>query len=309
MIVLVIGGNGFLGSNLVAGLRDAGYGVRVLDCSPPRGDFDWQSVDYRTGGLGDADSLVQVLRGVGMVYHLASTTVPGTSNLDPIYDVSTNVVGSLNLIAAMAKAGVRRIVFFSSGGTVYGVPQHLPIEESHALRPISSYGVTKVAVENYLLMYQQLGTLDPLILRPSNPYGPRQSTAGIQGAVGAFLGKALANQGVSIWGDGEIIRDYIYVDDLIALAIRAGVSDVCGIYNAGSGTGLSLNELCDLVREITGSALPIEYLPARKFDVPKVILDVSAACNRFNWAPGTSLKDGIARTWAAFQASSGAGPS
>jgi UDP-glucose 4-epimerase len=302
MIVLVIGGNGFLGSNLVSGLRDAGYGIRVLDRSPPRSDFDWQGIDYRIGGLDDADSLVEVLNGVGMIYHLASTTVPGTSNLDPIYDVSSNVIGSLNLIAAMSKAGVRRIVFFSSGGTVYGVPQHLPVEESHVLRPISSYGVTKVAIENYLLMYQQLGTLDPLILRPSNPYGPRQSAAGIQGAVGTFLGKALVKQGVSIWGDGEIIRDYLYVDDLIALAIRAGVTDICGVYNVGSGTGLSLNELCNLVREITGAPLPVEYLPARKFDVPKVVLDIYAASKQFGWAPNISMEEGLARTWASFQA-------
>lgn len=301
MIVLVIGGNGFLGSSLVSGLRDAGYGVRVLDRSPPRGDFDWKGVDYRIGGLDNPDTLVEVFSGVGMIYHLASTTVPGTSNLDPIYDVSTNVVGSLNLISAMSKAGVRRIVFFSSGGTVYGVPQHLPVKESHVLRPISSYGVTKVAIENYLLMYEQLGTLDPLILRPSNPYGPRQSTAGIQGAVGTFLGKALANEGVSIWGDGEIIRDYLYVDDLTSLAIEAGVSGVCGVYNAGSGSGLSLNELCDLVREITGAPLPVEYLPARKFDVPKVVLDIDATSKQFGWIPNISMKDGIARTWASFQ--------
>lgn len=302
MIVLVIGGNGFLGSHLVSGLRDVGYAIRVLDRSSPRSNFDWRGVDYRIGGLDDADALVEVLRGVDVIYHLASTTVPGTSNLDPIYDVSTNVVGSLNLVAAMSKTGVRRIVFFSSGGTVYGVPQHLPVEESHVLRPISSYGVTKVAIENYLLMYQQLGTVDPLILRPSNPYGPRQSTAGIQGAIGTFLGKALAKQGIGIWGDGEIVRDYLYVDDLIALAIKAGVTDVCGVYNAGSGTGFSLNQLCNLVREVTGESLPVEYLPARKFDVPKVVLDISATSKQFGWMPNISMKEGLARTWVSFQA-------
>lgn len=305
MIVLVIGGNGFLGSSLVSGLRDAGCGIRVLDRSPPRCDFDWHGIDYRVGGLDNVDSLAETLSDVNIIYHLASTTVPGTSNLDPIYDVSTNVVGSLNLIAAMAKANVRRIVFFSSGGTVYGVPQHLPVEESHVLRPISSYGVTKVAIENYLLMYQQLGTLDPLILRPSNPYGPRQSTAGIQGAIGVFLGKALNNQGVSIWGNGDTVRDYIYVDDLIELAIRAGASGVCGIYNAGSGVGLSLNEICDLIRAVTGAPLRVDYLASRKFDVPKIVLDVSAARNQFNWVPEVHLKDGISRTWTALQKTSG----
>lgn len=301
MKALVIGGNGFLGSSLIDGLRRDAVDVRVLDRSAPRQDFDWHGIDYRTGSLEDVSALVDMLDGIDAVYHLASTTVPGTSNQDPVYDVASNVVGSLNLISAMSQACVRRIVFFSSGGTVYGVPRHLPVAESHVLHPISSYGVTKVAIENYLLMYQQLGTIDPLILRPSNPYGPRQSAAGIQGAVGAFLGRALVNQGVTIWGDGETIRDYIYVDDLIRLAIKAGTSDVCGVYNAGSGMGLSLNELCGLIRDVTGAPLPAEHLPARKFDVPKVVLDISAACAEFNWAPDVSVKDGIARTWAAIK--------
>ena len=304
MKVLVIGGNGFLGSNLIAGLQRVGAAIRVLDRFPSRVDFDWRGIDYRIGDLEDVDSLVEALDGIDLVYHLASTTVPGTSNQDPVYDVSSNVVGSLNLIAAMSKAQVRRIVFFSSGGTVYGVPQHLPVEESHVLRPISSYGVTKVAIENYLLMYQQLGMLDPLILRPSNPYGPRQSSAGIQGAVGTFLGKALNNKGVSIWGTGDTVRDYIYVDDLIELAITAGMSNMCGVYNAGSGVGLSLNELCVVIREITGAELPVEYLPARKFDVPKVVLDIAAARMKFEWSPSTSLREGLARSWAALRATS-----
>ena len=127
MRVLVIGGNGFLGSNLVKGLRDAGHRVRVLDCLSQRADFDWRGIDYRLGGFDDADVLSDALNGVDVVYHLASTTVPGTSNQDPVFDVASNVIGSLNLIAAMSKAGVRRIVFFSSGGTVYGVPQSLPV--------------------------------------------------------------------------------------------------------------------------------------------------------------------------------------
>ncbi|HEY1139206.1 MAG TPA: NAD-dependent epimerase/dehydratase family protein, partial [Lysobacter sp.] len=206
----MIGGNGFLGSSVVEGLLADGHRVRVLDRSPARPDVDWGRVDYRIGGLDDRATLQAVLEGVDCVYHLASSTVPGTSNQDPAFDVGSNLVGALNLIAEMADAGVRRIVFFSSGGTVYGNPERIPVDEAHPLRPISSYGVVKVAIENYLSMYQRLGQLDPLILRPSNPYGPRQSTSGIQGAVAAFLGRALNGEGVQIWGDGEVVRDYIY---------------------------------------------------------------------------------------------------
>lgn len=301
MSVLVIGGNGFLGSSLVEGLRAAGSAVRVLDVAPARSDVDWSQVDYRIGGLGDARVLAEALDGVERVYHLASTTVPGSSNLDPVYDVSTNLIGSLRLIQSMVEAGVRRIVFFSSGGTVYGNPERIPVDERHPLRPISSYGVIKVAIENYLLMYQRLGMLDPLILRPSNPYGPRQSVSGMQGAIGAFLGKARAGEGVRIWGDGEIVRDYLYIDDLVELAVRAGASAECGVYNAGSGAGQSLNELCALVRELTGQSLPVEYLPGRDFDVSKIVLDIQAARTRFDWSPQVSLRDGVERTWRALQ--------
>lgn len=299
MSVLVIGGNGFLGSSLVEGLRAAGHAVRVLDRSAPRADVDWRGVDYRIGGLDDADSLKLALDGIERVYHLASTTVPGSSNRDPAFDVSSNLLGALRLVEAMAAADIRRIVFFSSGGTVYGNPERIPVDEGHPLRPISSYGVVKVAIENYLMMYARLGTLDPIILRPSNPYGPRQSTSGMQGAIGAFLGKAKAGSGVSIWGDGEVVRDYVYVDDLIELAIRAGSSDACGVFNAGSGRGQSLNELCALVRELTGSPLPVEYLPGRDFDVSKIVLDIHAAQSRFDWSPQVSLRDGVERTWRA----------
>lgn len=301
MNVLVIGGNGFLGTWIVDKLRQRCVAVRVLDRAEQRSDFDWRGVDYRAGGLEDVSSLVDVLQDIDVVYHLASSTVPGTSNQDPVFDVSSNVIGSLRLIQAMGQAGVRRIVFFSSGGTVYGVPRHLPVHESHPLHPISSYGVTKVAIENYLLMYQQLGAVDPLILRPSNPYGPRQSTAGIQGAVAAFLGRALRGEGIAIWGDGETVRDYIYVDDLVELAVNAGVSKVCGIFNAGSGHGLSLNELSQCVRDVTGQILPAEYLPARGFDVPKVVLDIAAASSQFDWAPKIGMQEGLSRTWQALR--------
>jgi len=264
-----------------------------------RRDFDWRGIDYRVGGLDSTAEVVDALQDINLVYHLASSTVPGTSNQDPIFDVSSNVGGSLRLIQAMAQVGVRRIVFFSSGGTVYGIPHSLPVRESHPLHPISSYGVCKVSIENYLSMYHHLGVIDPLILRPSNPYGPRQSTAGIQGAVSAFLGGALRDEGISIWGDGETVRDYIYVDDLAELAVRAGLSGVCGTYNAGSGLGCSLNELSQCVRDVTGRRLPAEYLPARGFDVPKIILDITSASSKFGWKPKVDLRKGVAMTWEA----------
>ena len=301
MRALVIGGNGFLGSSLVDGLRGRVDHVRALDRSAARPDFDWSGIEYIVGAYADDEVLHTALSGVDIVFHLASTTVPSTSNADPENDVASNLVGTLRLLSAMRATGLRRIVFFSSGGTVYGDPSRLPVDESHPLNPISSYGVVKVAIENYLRMYQQLGELDPMIIRPSNPYGPRQVASGLQGAVASFLGKAHDHGTVSIWGVGDVVRDYLYVDDLMSLAIEAGLSRVSGVVNAGSGEGCSLNQLCALIRQQTGASLPAEYLPGRSFDVRNIVLDISSARTLFGWTPRISLAEGISRTWAALE--------
>lgn len=297
MKVLVTGGNGFLGASLVERLRAGGHAVRVLDPAPPRADMDWNGVDYVRAGLDHPDLAGEVLKGVDLVYHLSSTTVPATSNLDPAADVRGNLLASLRLFEAMGQAGVRRIVFFSSGGTVYGNPDVLPVGEDHPLRPISSYGVVKSAIEQYLGMYRQLGVLQPVILRPSNPYGPRQSAAGAQGVVAAFLARAGEGQGVAIWGDGSTVRDYLYVDDLVTLAVRAGESGEVGVFNAGSGEGVSLDQLCARIRAVTGAALPVDYLPARGIDVRQVVLDIDRARRVFGWQARTTLDEGLSRTW------------
>jgi UDP-glucose 4-epimerase len=299
VLALVIGGNGFIGSSLVERLRDAGHGVRVLDQTSPRSDVDWNGIQYVIGNLGETTRLPSLLAGTDIVFHLASSTVPGTSNLDPIADVQSNLVGVLNLCAAMIATGQKRLIFFSSGGTVYGDPQVLPVPETHPLHPISSYGVVKVAVENYLFMYEKLGFLKPLILRPSNPFGPRQSTAGLQGVIAAFLGKALRSEEVRIWGDGETVRDYIYIDDLITLAVTAATTNITGPVNVGSGRGYSLNQIVKAVRQTTGATLPIKYEPKRDYDVAEVVLDTSRALKELGWRPLVELSKGISMTWQA----------
>lgn len=297
MKVLVIGGNGFIGSHLVTALRMRGDEVAVLDRFPPRSDIDWHEVRYYLGDFYDRAILDKVLPGIDQVYHLASSTVPGSADADPVADIQGNLLGTHELLAAMRSHGARRLCYFSSGGTVYGNPDRVPVAESHPLRPISSYGIVKVAVEQYLTMFQRQGWLDPVIIRPSNPYGPRQSTSGIQGAIASFLGKAKDGGIVNIWGDGTVIRDYIYVDDLVELAIKAARQNINCTVNAGSGEGHSLNDICALIRAVTKLELPVEFQPGRAFDVKQIVLDVSAARRLFEWCPRTALADGIACTW------------
>lgn len=295
--VLIIGGNGFIGSSLVQRLHAEGCKLRVLDPGTPRSDISWDGVDYYCCSLANEQMLAHVMEGVDIVFHLASTTVPGTSNLDPKADVMENLISALNVLSAMRAAQVRRIVFLSSGGTVYGNPAFVPVPEGAPLDPISSYGVVKVAIEKYLGMYQRLGIIDPLIIRPSNPYGPRQSISGSQGAIAVFLGKALRNEGVEIWGDGGIVRDYIHVDDLIELIVQAVRKEFVGILNAGNGTGNSLNEVLELIRKVTGSALPATYKVGRSFDVNRIVLDMELARGCLGWDPKIPLDSGIHETW------------
>jgi UDP-glucose 4-epimerase len=297
MRALIVGGNGFIGSHLAEGLRAGGHRVRVLDPGAARTDTDWSGIDYRQGAYTDAARLDAALDDVDTVFHLASTTVPATSNLDPAADVTGNLIGALALFAAIEAKGIRRVVFFSSGGTVYGNPESLPVREDHPLRPISSYGIVKVAIEQYLAMFRHLGRLDPLILRPSNPYGPRQSAAGGQGFIAAALARMREDAPLQIWGDGSIVRDYIHIDDLIDLTIRAAVSDACGVFNAGSGIGHSLNAIRAAIERSAGRTMRVEHLPGRGFDVREIVLDMTAACARFDWRPTIGFDDGIAGTW------------
>jgi UDP-glucose 4-epimerase len=298
---LVIGGNGFIGSHLVDGLRARGSSVRVFDAGTPRPEVDWTGIDYRQGSFAEASEIAAALEGVDTVFHLVSTTVPSTSNNDPIADIQGNLVASVALMRAMIERGVRRLVFFSSGGTVYGNPSRLPVPEEHPLEPISSYGVVKAAIERYLLMYGNLGLLDPLILRPGNPYGPRQGAGGIQGVIPAFLRRVRDGERLQIWGDGSVVRDYLYIADLVELGIAAGLSDSNGVFNAGSGVGHSLLEIVAEIARATGQEPAIDFHPARNFDVGALVLDVTRAQTLLGWRPQVTLEEGMRRTWDAMR--------
>jgi UDP-glucose 4-epimerase len=297
MTSLVIGGNGFIGTHLVELLRMSGGKVRVLDHCTPRDDFDWAYVQYQCGAISNPDDLDRALDGVDVVYHLASTTVPGTSNADPVADIQGNLVASVRLLDAMRTRGICRIVYFSSGGTVYGNPVRLPIAEDHPTNPISSYGVVKPAVEKYILMYQVLYGIAPVILRPSNPYGSRQGTSGIQGVIAAFLSRLKRGEPITIWGDGSTIRDYIHVSDLVALAVVAARSSETGLFNVGSGKGHSLNDIIETISRVIGIQPVVEHELGRNFDVRQVVLDPMLAERTFGWKPLISLDEGLMRTW------------
>ncbi len=229
--------------------------------------------------------------------HLVSTTLPKSSNDDPIYDVSSNLVATLQMLNLMREQGIPKIVFISSGGTVYGRPQYLPIDESHPTEPMVSYGITKLAIEKYLLMYQALYRIKAIILRVANPYGERQRIETAQGAVGVFLRRALQGESIEVWGDGSIERDFLHVSDVAdAFAKAVMYSGPESVFNVSSGVGTSINELVAVIERVLGRKVQRVTKPGRAFDVPVSVLSNEAARRELGWQPCIHLDEGIART-------------
>jgi len=297
MNTLVLGGNGFIGSHLVDELLASGHSVRVFDRFPEKYRPPISNVDYRSGHFGDAFSMAEALQGIDVVFHLISTTVPGTSNLNPVADINDNLIATVVLLDQMIKMGIKRIVYLSSGGTVYGKPHIIPIPEDHPLNPICSYGVVKVAIENYLKMYQELYGLQPTIIRPSNPFGPRQGHDGVQGVIATFISKLFHNLPIKVWGDGSIIRDYMSVTDLVRLCVIAIEHNYCGIFNAGNGKGISVSEIIEQLRDVSGHSPIISFETGRAFDVKEVVLDLNHTKSITGWNPTVNFAAGLLQHW------------
>lgn len=300
MNCLVLGGGGFLGSHVCDSLISARHAVRVFE----KEGRDRENLAHAGSGAvwleGDflnPENLKAAVKGMDVVFHLVSTTLPKSSNESPVYDVSSNVVATLHLLEAARSAGVRKVIFFSSGGTVYGIPEAIPIPENHSTEPTCSYGIHKLMIEKYLALYHRLHGLDYTVIRLANPYGERQKPTGTQGAIGVLLYKALKGEPLEIWGDGSIIRDYLHVSDVARAALAAIDAQVPErIVNIGSSKGLSLNEIIQLIEEEIGSAPEVRYRQARKFDVPANILEITRARRHLGWSPEVDIRTGIRRT-------------
>lgn len=292
--VLVLGGSGFLGSYVVDELCLAGHHVLSLDRYPERFRPLRDEVEFYQADFGNRGELEKILKaGVDVVVHLVSSTVPQTSNEDPIFDVQSNVVESIALFEMCVKYAVKKVVFVSSGGTVYGIPERQPIPENHPTLPLCSYGVTKLTIEHYLHLFYVLYGLKYSILRLSNPYGARQDPRGKQGAVTVFMNRILRNEEITVWGDGSVVRDYIHASDFARACVAVIDSEKIGVYNVGSGVGLSINQLLSALQEVTGKAAKVKYLPGRNFDVPELYLDCSRIAEELGWAAQVDFNDGL----------------
>jgi len=295
---LITGGLGFIGSHLVNTLLVEGWEVVIFDRA--RNPFFSVPSEARfiEAELDNRGALAEALKGVDVVFHLAWTGESLASSQDMRTHVELNFLPSLRLFELCEASGVRRIVFFSSGGTVYGRARQLPIPEDHARHPISPYGLTKSTVEGFLELHGDLFGIDYVIVRPSVPYGERQNPSGVQGAVAVFMGHAHRGEPIVIWGDGSVVRDYFYVGDLARACLLAAVTETGKqAFNIGGGVGISMNQLVGKVRGVTGRDVEVIYQEGRTFDVPELVLDISRARDVLGWHPTVSLDEGLERTW------------
>lgn len=292
----VLGGSGFIGGHLVKHLAGLGQQVSVYCRTAASASTQVHGVRFFRGDFTTGAGLQEALEGADHCYHLISTTTPGSSSGDPLLDIETNLKSTVRLLDLARAVGVKKIIFCSSGGTVYGIPKTIPIDEEHPLWPINPYGIVKAAIEQYLNMYFVLHGLDYGIARLSNPYGEGQRSK-MLGAVTVFTERALRDEDIEIWGDGSVVRDFMYIDDAVkGLAAVARHNGPNRIFNIGSGEGHSLKELLTIIEKIVGRTIRVKFSQSRRFDVPINILSIARAREQLPWGPEVGLEEGIERT-------------
>jgi len=301
MKCLILGANGFVGSHVVDAFLAEGYSVTAMvrkgsNLSNLHHCLD--RIKLLRGDLRQTVGIERAVEGVDVLANLAWGSTPASSNEDPVLDVESNLVANLNVISTAVKARVRRYIFASSGGTVYGAPQSVPVSESHPTSPICSYGITKLATEKYLALNEHLHGLPATSLRIGNPYGERQQPYRNQGVLAVFIEKILCGQPLEVWGDGTVARDFLYVKDLAQAFVKAAAPQApTGIYNIGSGRATTLNTIIDALRGLVPAGVDVRYKPGRKLDVPVSFLDCTKAEAALDWTAKMDLQSGILHTY------------
>jgi UDP-glucose 4-epimerase len=295
--ILILGGFGFIGSNLIEELLSRGlYHVVVFEFKGVVNRFsDRVTVCY--GDYNNTEDLEFIFRNysIDTVFHLISTTVPLTSNDNLEYDIDSNLVGTIRLLKIMVKYHVKRLVFLSSGGTVYGKVSHDKVDENHPTNPISAHGIIKLSIEKYIQLHHHLHGLNYLILRASNPFGPYH-VSDKQGILNVAIRRALNHEPLVIWGDGSVVRDYIYVKDVSRIMGDLIEKDIWNnIINIGTGIGYSINHILKFISELPLD-LTVEYAPAHKYDVPYIVLNNNKLRSFIDYEP-TEIRKSIRYTY------------
>lgn len=295
--VAVAGASGFIGQSVVRTLASVGFSVRAVARTRPADFHDHGSVDWHLGDLYDPEFSLSAFEGQNAVIHVVGGQTPAQSNIDILQDMRRGTELTVRLLDAARRNGVGRFIFTSSGGAVYGIPESAPVAEGALTKPISAYGVSKLSSERYLELFEYLFGMKCYSLRVSNPYGPGQYPLRDQGVISHFASRALQGHSLRIFGDGNSVRDFIYISD-VADAFRAAL-EYQGhhrVFNVGSGYGLSVNQIIDIMDDKLGIAISREYEDMRKADVSINFLDVSRAYSELQWEPKVDLDSGLSRT-------------
>lgn len=302
MNILILGAAGFIGTNLTMELvKSKIHKITLFD----REQADFTSIEKSrytnieiVKGNFDLDcDFEKLVFGQDIIYHLISTTYPSNSNQKIIEEMKANVIVTLSLLDACVKQSIKKVIFISSGGTVYGIEKQIPLKEDTPTFPISSYGIQKITIEKFLYLYNYLYGLDYNVIRLANPYGPYQNPNGVLGAITTFTYKTLTGQPIQVYGDGSVVRDYIYIDDAIRGILNiATATGMHKVFNLGSGKGYSLNQVIETIQKTLGICNQIQYLEGRIVDVPINTLDITRYEEAFGRLNPLSLEDGIKRT-------------
>lgn len=294
--VCVLGGGGFIGTNLLVRLREQGADVRGFGHPPAFPDAVW-GIPWTGGEFSDTDALWRCVEGCEVVYHLMGGSIPGKADADKVGDLRRSVENTVKMLEAARGGGIGKIVFVSSGGTVYGITDRLPIQESTPTDPITAYGVSRLAIEKYLNLYRHQYGIQHTILRVSNPFGEFQTARQGQGLIATLLICAFTGRSFEMWGDGTTVRDYIYVGDVVDALLAAGRHGLSErVFNVGSGVGMDVNEVIRLVETVVGRPITRICRPPRPVDVPASVLDVSRAGALLGWRPTSAMSDALERT-------------
>jgi UDP-glucose 4-epimerase len=304
---IVTGAGGFVGRHLTARLAADGWRTVATDVArqptPPPATPAHGEIDQRTLDIRDAEAVTDLIDEVrpDVVFHLAAQASVTQSMREPLEDVMINVLGTMNIATAAVGAEVQRIVYFSTGGALYGEPDRQPVDEDHLPQPTSVYGASKVAAELYLAVLTAESGTTVSVLRPGNIYGPGQDHTRDYGVVGIFAGRMLRDESVTIFGDGDESRDYVHVDDIVdaALAAASGEPATCIV---SSGVGTTTRHIFDLVAAETGYTEQPRYEPARPSEIRGITLSPRRAQQRWGWTPGTSIEEGVRRSVAWYRA-------
>jgi len=298
MKVLVTGGAGFIGSNIVDALVNLRHNIFVVDnlSTGKKENINPNAVFYGID-ITEKEMLESVFKKVHpeIVFHAAAQIDVRKSVENPQFDGEVNIIGSINVFELSVKYGVKRIVFSSTGGALYGEPSRIPADENTPVEPLSAYGVAKFACEQYLNYFKRLYGLEAVVLRYGNVYGPRQDPLGEAGVIAIFTHRILNNKQPIVYGDGTQTRDYVFVEDVVKANLLS-INGKEGTYNIGTGIETSVNQLLELFSRITGNALKAEYAPARKGEVSRIALDCEKVKKELGFVPEVLLEEGLRRT-------------